>query len=95
MTDADSPQKRRPRFSRIARAVPHLTADDLAVIGHVGHFRFLSSVQLLRLFPNRSHQKLLRRLAALFHAGLLDRPNVQINYFAFAGSAPIVYALGN
>ena len=95
MTDADCPHPRRPRFSRVAGAAPHLTADDLAVIGCVGRFRFLSSVHLLRLFPDRSRQKFLRRLADLFHAGFLDRPYVQINYFAFSGSAPIVYALGN
>ena len=95
MSDAHELHHRRPRFAREGRDIIRITADDSAVIGHVGRYRFLSSVQLLRLFPERSRQNLLRRFSSLFHAGYLDRPDVQINHFAFSGSAPIIYALGN
>lgn len=37
---------------------------------------------------------MLRRLALLFHHGYLDRPRAQIEYYR-AGSAPMVYAIGN
>jgi len=72
-----------------------LTEDDLAVIRHVARHRFLRSIHLLRFLDNRSPKKLLERLGALYHNGYLDRPRAQLDYYATAGSAPIVYALGN
>ena len=45
--------------------------------------------------PHRSYKKLLERLGALYHNGFVDRPRAQLDYYSTAGSAPIVYALGN
>ena len=72
-----------------------LTDDDLAIIRHVARHRFLRSTHLMRLMPHRSPKKLLERLGALYHNGYIDRPRAQLDYYATAGSAPIVYALGN
>ncbi len=76
---------------------PHirLTDDDRKIIHRVGQFRFLRSTDISRLFPNRSPRKIIERLGNLYHAGYLDRPRAQIDYFASSGSAPIIYALGN
>ena len=47
-------------------------------------------------FPGASEQKVLRRLQSLFHAGYLTRPKKQLeNYRAGAGSAPMLYCIGN
>jgi hypothetical protein len=35
------------------------------------------------------------RLCHLFHAGYIDRPRAQLDYYPTAGSAPIVYALAD
>lgn len=72
-----------------------LTDDDLAIIRHIAKHRFLRSTHLAKLMPHRSHKKLIERLGALYHNGLLDRPRAQLEYYATAGSAPMVYALGN
>jgi hypothetical protein len=72
-----------------------LTADDIALIRHVARYRFLRSTHLVRLFPGRSEKKLIERLGALYHNGYLDRPRAQLDYYATAGSAPMVYAVGN
>jgi Replication-relaxation len=87
--------RRRPRFARVSPLPIRLTSDDLAVIGHVDRFRFLRSTHLADLMRHRSARKLVNRLGTLYHAGYLDRPRAQIEYFTRSGSAPLVYALGN
>ena len=97
MTRSGPPQPVTPRRGRFRRARPdpiRLTDDDLSIIRHVAHHRFLRSTHLLQLLPHRSGKKLLERLAALYHNGLLDRPRAQLDYYATAGSEPLVYALG-
>ena len=86
---------RRARFRRDDPQPLRLTADDLTVIRHVARSRFLRSTHLLQLLDSRSPKKLLERLGALYHNGYLDRPRAQLDYYGTAGSAPIVYALGN
>jgi hypothetical protein len=71
-----------------------LTEDDLAAIRHVANHRFLRSTHLVGLL-SRPTKKVLERLAALYHNGYLDRPRAQLDYYATAGSAPMIYALGN
>lgn len=85
---------RRSRFKRTNAEPMRLTGDDLAIIRHIARHRFLRSTHLARLMPHRSYKKLLERLSALYHNGYLDRPRAQLDYYATAGSAPIVYALG-
>lgn len=86
---------RRARFRRDDPQPIRLTADDITAIRHVAKHRFLRSTHLLRLLEGRSSKKLLERLGALYHNGYLDRPRAQLDYYATAGSAPIVYAIGN
>jgi hypothetical protein len=72
-----------------------LTEDDVAILRYVARHRFLRSTHVARLLAHRSHKKVTERLAVLFHNGYLDRPRAQLDYFATAGSRPMVYALGN
>lgn len=86
---------RRSKFKRDAPPPLRLTDDDLAIIRHVARHRFLRSTHILKLMPDRSPKKLIERLGALYHNGYLDRPRAQLDYYATAGSAPLVHALGN
>lgn len=86
---------RRARFRRVDPQPIQLTTDDITVIRHVARHRFLRSTHLIQLLPGRSPKKLLERLGVLYHNGYLDRPRAQLDYYATAGSAPIVYAIGN
>ena len=88
------PATRRPRFRRHDPPPFRLTEDDLAIIRHVGSQRFLRSTHLVQLI-GRPADKVLRRLTALYHHGYLDRPRAQLDYLLIAGSAPLIYALGN
>jgi hypothetical protein len=87
--------ERRTRFERARSPAIRLTSDDLAIIRHVARYRFLRSTDIVRLLPDRSPRKLIERLCDLFHAGYLDRPRAQLDYFARSGSAPLIYGLGN
>jgi Replication-relaxation len=87
--------QRRARFRREAPQPVRLTGDDLALIRHIAKHRFLRSPHLLQLMPHRSEKKLIERLGTLYHNGFLDRPRAQLDYYATAGSSPMVYALGN
>jgi hypothetical protein len=85
---------RRPRFRRDDPPPIRLTGDDIAIIRHVAEHRFLRSTHVIALL-DRPAKKILERLAALYHNAYLDRPRAQLDYYATAGSAPYVYALGN
>lgn len=71
-----------------------LTADDLAIIRMISHHRFLRSTQLAALV-GRSPDRINKRLLRLFHAGYVDRPRAQLDYYPTAGSGPMVYALAD
>ena len=92
---SDKTHERRRRFVRTPSPNLRLTASDIEIIRQVGRYRFLRSADVVRLFPDRSPRKIVERLCALYHAGYLDRPRAQLDYFAHSGSAPIIYALGN
>lgn len=85
---------RRKRFKRSHVRV-RLTPDDEAMLAHVHRHRFLRSSHLIKLMPHRPPKKLVERMSALYHAGYLDRPRAQIDYYSRTGSAPMVYALGD
>ena len=93
--DADTPGHRRSRFERRSLSRIHLTDDDQLILSKIGRFRFLRSTHIQKLLPDRAPKKIIERLCALYHAGYLDRPKAQINYFASSGSAPLVHALGD
>jgi hypothetical protein len=97
-TSRDRSRLSAPRRARFRRDDPlpiQLTNDDLTIFRHVGRHRLLRSTHVLKLVEGRSPKKLRERLGALYHNGYLDRPRAQLDYFATAGSAPMVYGLGN
>jgi DNA-binding Lrp family transcriptional regulator len=99
MTDAaiattKRPQ-RRPRFRRASKPPAfRLTDDDVGIVRLLARHRFLRSTHIAALV-NRSLDRTNDRLSRLFHAGYLDRPRAQLDYYPAAGSAPMVYALAD
>src|SRR5215207_9868159 len=86
-------QNRRPRFERAPVRPMILTPRDLEILRAVHRHRLLRSTHLVAL-SGGSRQATLRRLQLLFHHGYLDRPPMQLDWYA-RGSEPLVYALGN
>lgn len=87
------PQTRRPRFERAPVRPMILTPRDHEILRAVHRHRLLRSTHLAVL-SGGSPQVTLRRLQLLFHHGYLDRPPMQLDWYA-RGSEPLVYALGN
>ncbi len=94
-TVAIKPQVRRPRFRRAAQPPAfRLTDDDVAIVRQLARHRFLRSTHIAALV-GRSLDRANDRLSRLFHAGYLDRPRAQLDYYPGMGSAPMVYALAD
>ncbi len=90
----EKPQ-RRPRFRRASEPPAfRLTDDDVVIIRQLAQHRFLRSTHLA-LLVGRSLDRTNRRLSRLFHAGYIDRPRAQLDYYPTAGSAPMAYALAD
>ena len=90
---AQSP--RRPRFRRAAEPPAfRITEDDIAIVRLLARHRFLRSIHIAALV-GRSLDRVNDRLLRLFHAGYLDRPRAQLDYYPTAGSAPYIYALAD
>lgn len=88
-------ETRRPRFRRSADPPAfRLTEDDIAIIRHIARHRFLRSTHIADLV-GRSIDRTNDRLCHLFHAGYVDRPRAQLDYYPTKGSAPMVYALAD
>lgn len=83
-----------PRFRRDREAARvALTQDDAEILRRVFKYRFVRSDDLFRLLPERSADKLSRRLAKLYRAHFLDRPIAQVDRYREGGSKPLVYGL--
>src|SRR5580693_5872922 len=88
-------QTRRPRFRRASEPPAfRLTDDDVEIVRHLARHRFLRSTQIAALV-GRSLDRTNDRLCRLFHAGYVDRPRAQLDYYPTVGSAPIAYALAD
>lgn len=86
---------RRPRFRRASESPGfHVTDRDIAIIRHIARHRFLRSTHIAAL-AGRSIDRANDRLCHLYHAGYIDRPRAQLDYYPTKGSAPMVYALAN
>lgn len=86
---------RRPRFRRASDPLPfRLTEDDVTIVRMLARHRFLRSTHIAVLV-GRSLDRTNDRLRKLFHAGYVDRPRAQLDYYPSAGSAPMVYALAD
>lgn len=94
-TSTQSKPSRRPRFRRAKEPPPfRLTPDDVAMIRELARHRFLQSNHIAAL-AGRSPDRVNDRLMRLFHAGYVDRPRAQLDYYATKGSSPMVYALAD
>lgn len=94
MSEAANTRASFPRFRREGeRPRIELTDDDTGILRQVFRHRFLRAEYLYRLFPDRSADRLSRRLTLLYRAGYLDRPIAQIDRYKQGGSQSIVYGL--
>jgi Replication-relaxation len=88
-------QTRRPRFRRATEPPPfRLTDSDVEIVRVVARHRLIRSTHIAALI-GRSLDRTNDRLMRLFHAGYVDRPRAQLDYYPTAGSAPMVYALAD
>src|SRR5438477_12744151 len=86
---------RRPRFRPPSEPPAfRLTDDDVEIVRQLARHRFLRSTHIATLV-GRSLDRTNDRLSRLFHAGYVDRPRAQLDYYPTVGSAPIVYALAD
>ncbi|MGE4172163.1 MAG: replication-relaxation family protein [Methylocystis sp.] len=86
---------RRPRFRRAFNGLAfRVTHDDIEIIRHIGRHRFLRSTHVADLV-GRSVDRTNDRLCHLYHAGYIDRPRAQLDFYPTKGSAPMVYALAD
>ena len=86
---------RRPRFRRAPQPpVFRLTDDDVVMVRQLARHRFLRSTHIAALV-GRSLDGTNDRLSRLFHAGYVDRPRAQLDYYPSCGTAPMVYALAD
>ena len=86
---------RLPRFRRASEPpVFRLTDDDVKIVRQLARHRFLRSTHIAALV-GRSLDRTNDRLSCLFHAGYVDRPRAQLDYYPTSGSAPLVYALAD
>ena len=86
---------RRPRFRRASEPPAfRLTHDDVEIVRQVARYRLVRSTHIAALV-DRSLDRTNDRLMRLFHAGYVDRPRAQLDYYPSFGSAPMIYALGN
>src|ERR671938_1376618 len=89
------PSVRRPRFRRAAAPLPfRLTEDDVEIVRVVARHRLIRSTHIAALV-GRSLDRTNDRLMRLFHAGYIDRPRAQLDYYPTFGSAPMIYALAD
>ena len=83
-----------PRFRRAGTPAPiRLTEDDISIMRHVHRHRFVRADDIYRLFPERSPDKLSRRLTWLYRHQFLDRPIAQIDRFKSGGSQSLTYGI--
>jgi hypothetical protein len=88
-------QTRRPRYRRAPEPPPfRLTDHDVEIVRVVARHRLIRSTHIAALV-GRSLDRTNDRLMRLFHAGYVDRPRAQLDYYPTSGSGPMVYALAD
>src|SRR3954451_23755935 len=88
-------ETRRPRFRRATEPPAfRLTADDVEIVRVVARHRLIRSTHIAALV-GRLLDRTNDRLSRLFHAGYIDRPRAQLDYYPTFGSAPMIYALAD
>lgn len=92
---ATAETKRRPRFRRASNPPPFRIAEgDIEIVRQLARHRFLRSTHIAALV-NRSVDRTNDRLERLYHAGYIDRPRAQLDYYWKSGSTPLIYALAD
>lgn len=71
-----------------------MTEGDIEIVRQLARHRFLRSTHIATLV-NRSVDRTNDRLERLYHAGYIDRPRAQLDYYWKSGSAPLIYALAD
>lgn len=71
-----------------------MTERDDCVVRTVDRYRLANIDQLMLATGSTSRDGFTRRLRLLVGAGMLDRPEIQLQKYAFAEQRPIVHALG-
>ncbi len=71
-----------------------MTEGDIEIVRQLARHRFLRSTHIAALV-NRSVDRTNDRLERLYHAGYIDRPRAQLDYYWKSGSAPLIYALAD
>lgn len=92
-----STPERKTRFRRVtAKNLPHIEINerDLEILKQVAKYRFLRSTHVAALVGG-SAQHVVRRLQLLYHHQYLDRIREQLPLYAYLGSKPMVYGVGN
>lgn len=85
-----------PRFRREGEpSRVEITDDDVVILKLIYRHRFVRAEDLYRLFPERTPDRLSRRLTLLFRAEYLERPIAQIDRYQKGGSKTLVYGLGS
>ena len=75
------PRPARPRFRRASEPPAfRLTDDDVDIVRQLARHRFLRSTHIAALV-GRSLDRTNDRLHRLFHAGYIDRPRAQLDYY--------------
>lgn len=86
---------RRPRFRRSPEPPTfRLTQGDVEILRQVARHRLIRSTHIAALV-GRSLDRTNDRLMRLYHAGYIDRPRAQLDYYPTAGSGPMIYALAD
>src|SRR3954451_17090156 len=86
-------ETRRPRFRRATEPPPfRLTGDDVEIVGVVARHRLIRSTHIAALV-GRSLDRTNDRLMRLFHAGSINRPRAQLDYYPTFSSTPMIYGL--
>jgi hypothetical protein len=80
-TQSSVARTRRPRFRRAWEPPAfRLTDDDVKIVRQLARHRFLPSTHIAALV-GRPLDRTNDRLSRLFHAGYLDRPRAQLDYY--------------
>jgi hypothetical protein len=64
------------------------------IVRVIAQHRLIRSTHIAALVE-RSLDRTNDRLMRLFHAGYIDRPRAQLDYYPSFGSAPMIYALAD
>jgi hypothetical protein len=87
-------KKRHYLFKKHEGVEVELRTRDREIIRALYEYRFLTTQQLYRLFPEGNYHALTARLAKLYYAGYVERPISQIVSRLLEGERYLIYCIG-